>query len=510
MAASTPRILDGLKQWKPFRLLVVGDLMLDQTLEGDAERLSPDAPVPVLAVRDPAATIDTAGGAGNVGVFAAALGGIVEVVGVVGDDPEARLLTGALQRGGCSTEGVLTDRSRPTTTKRSLVGRAQHRHPQKMFRIDVESPEPLSAEVQAELLRRIKARIPSCDVLCLEDYRKGVCTPELCAAVIKACREQGIPVLVDPAPIADFSRYAGATAITPNRSEAERATGVTVDPSRVVEGARVMARQLREALALEVIVVTLDREGALLLERDGHGEHLPTVVRQVYDVTGAGDMVLAVLAGAVANHMPWADAVALANVAAGLEVEVFGVRSLSIPEIRAQFLRQTQGAAGKQRSREDLAGEIAAHQKAGRRIVLTNGCFDVIHAGHIAYLREAKAQGDILVVGVNSDESVRAIKGDSRPIYSEQERVEILGELTSIDYLTVFSETTAEELLRTIRPDIYVKGGDYTVDEVAESALVKSLAIEIKILQHRAGQSTTSVVERVRAQCRAGENAATP
>ncbi len=510
MAAHEARILEALRRWRPYRLLVVGDFMLDQSLEGDAERLSPDAPVPVLAVRDPSATTDTAGGAGNVGVFAAGLGATVECVGVIGDDAEGRLLSSALEHAGCGVDGLVVDTSRPTTTKRNIVGRAQHRHPQKMFRIDIESREPLADAIHTALLRQIERRLDACDVVCLEDYRKGVCTPALCAAVIAACRARRIPVLVDPAPIADYSRYAHATAITPNRSEAERATGITVDPSDAVAGSRQMAEGLLRSLDLDAIVVTLDKDGALVLERGGSAEHLPTVARQVYDVTGAGDMVLAALAGGIANGLSWPDAVSLANVAAGLEVEVFGVRPFSLPEIRAQFLRQTQGAAGKRRTREDLVEELIPHRRAGKRIVLTNGCFDVIHAGHIAYLREAKAQGDLLVVGLNSDESVRALKGSTRPIYNETERLEILGELTSIDFLTVFGERTASELLRAVRPDIFVKGGDYAPEEVAESSLVKSLGIEMKILAHRPGVSTSSVVERVRAECKLGERASAP
>ena len=510
MAASTQRILDALRAWRPYRLLVVGDFMLDQALEGDAERLSPDAPVPVLAVRDPSATRDTAGGAGNVAVFSAAFGARVECIGVIGNDAEGRLLASALANAGCGVSGLIKDEARPTTTKRSIVGRAQHRHPQKMFRIDIESREPLAAAVHAQLLREIETRLDSVDVVCLEDYRKGVCTPELCTALIEGCRRRGIPVLVDPAPIAQYARYANATAITPNRTEAERATGITVDPATAVEGSRVMAESLLRSLSLDAVVITLDRDGALLLERNGSVQHLPTRARQVYDVTGAGDMVLAALAGGLANGLALEDSVALANVAAGLEVEVFGVRTFTIAEVRGQLLRETQGAAGKYRSREDLVEELAAHRSAGRRIVLTNGCFDVIHAGHIAYLRDAKAQGDILVVGLNSDESVRALKGPTRPIYSAVERQEILGELTCIDYLTVFGERTAAELLRAVLPDIFVKGGDYSPEEIAESSLVKSLGIEMKILSHRPGVSTTSVVERVRAECTIGERATSP
>ncbi len=500
------RVLVGLRAWKPFRLLVVGDFMLDQSLAGDAERLSPDAPVPVLAVRDPLATIDTAGGAGNVAVFAAAMGGTVECVGVVGDDHEGRLLRKTIENGNCATGGLIVDSSRPTTTKRSLIGRAQHRHPQKMFRIDVESREPLSAAIQAKVFDAISARLGACDVVCIEDYTKGVCTPELCAKLIELCRAKKIPVLVDPAAISDYSRYRGATVITPNRSEAEKATGRTIDPANVVAGSIEMATSLLKNLSLDAVVVTLDRYGAVLEVKGNPAVHLPTVVRQVYDVAGAGDMVLATLAGAIANGMPWPEAVTLANIAAGMEVEVFGVRAFTMAEIQAQVIRITQAWMGKTRSRADLLVEIAAHRAAGRSIVLTNGCFDVLHAGHVGYLREAKTLGDILVVGVNCDQQVRSLKGNDRPIYCEKDRAELLGELTSVDYITIFEEPSAAELLRAVIPDVYVKGGDYESKEITESAVVKELGIKLSLVAHRAGLSTTSVVERVRAQFVSGGN----
>ena len=500
------RVLDRVRAWKPFRLLVVGDFMLDQALAGDAERLSPDAPVPVLAVRDPLATTDTAGGAGNVAVFAAAIGGTVECVGVVGDDHEGRLLRKTLENGKCGTEGLIIDPTRPTTTKRSLIGRAQHRHPQKMFRIDVESREPLAVSIQAKLLDEISKRLNSCDVVCIEDYTKGVCTPALCAKLIELCRSKKIPVLVDPAAINDYSRYRGATVITPNRSEAEKATGRTIDPANVVAASREMASEMLKTLALDAVVITLDRYGAVLEVSGSPSIHLPTIVRQVYDVAGAGDMVLAVLAGAVANGMPWPEAVTLANIAAGMEVEVFGVRAFSIAEIQAQLIRIAHASMGKIRSREDLLVEIAAHRSAGRTIVMTNGCFDVLHAGHVGYLREAKSLGDILVVGVNCDAQVRSLKGSDRPIYCETDRGELLGELTSVDYITIFEEPTATELLRAVIPDVYVKGGDYESKEITESGVVKELGIKLSLVAHRPGLSTTSVVDRVRAQFVNGGN----
>ncbi len=501
-------MLAALRNWKSFRLLVIGDFMLDQALEGDAERLSPDAPVPVLAVREPKATTDTPGGAGNVSVFAAALGGSVSCVGVVGSDEEGGVLRRCLEHGGCATDGLIADSTRPTTVKRSLIGRAQHRHPQKMFRIDVESRAPIRDATRAEISRVVDREIERCDVVCIEDYNKGVCSAELCARVITRCRQRGIPVLVDPAAIHDYDRYRGATAITPNRSEAEKAVGRTVDPTDVIAGSKVLAAQLRTALDLDASIVTLDRFGAVLQERTGEAQHLPTVARPVYDVAGAGDMVLAVLAGAAANRVPWAEAVALANVAAGMEVEVFGVRAFTLPEVQAQVIRLSQSVRGKLRTRADLLVEIAAHRAAGRTIVLTNGCFDVLHAGHVAYLREAKSHGSILVVGLNCDAQVRALKGASRPIYCESDRAELIGELSSVDYVTIFEEPTAEALLRATVPDVYVKGGDYDGKSVNESAVVKELGLKMLILAHRPGLSTTSVVDRVRSELTSGGNVA--
>ena len=506
MTAIEDRVLEQLRSWKPFRLLVIGDFMLDQALSGDAERLSPDAPVPVLAVRDPRATVDTAGGAGNVAVFAAALGGRVECVGVIGDDHEGQLLRTALERGNCSTAGLVVDSSRPTTTKRSLIGRAQHRHPQKMFRIDVESRDPLNDHVHRRILSAIEARLDSCDVVCLEDYTKGVCTLALCARLMQLCKAKKIPVLVDPAAIHDYARYRGATVITPNRTEAERATGRIVDPANVVAESREMATQLLKSLDFDAVVITLDRSGAVLAVKESDPIHLSTIERQVYDVAGAGDMVLAVLAGAVANRIPWAEAVTLANVAAGMEVEVFGVRAFSLAEVQAQVMRLARASSGKTRSRADLLVEIRAHRAAGRRIVLTNGCFDVLHAGHVSYLREARALGDILIVGVNCDARVRELKGANRPIYGEADRAELLGELTSVDYVTIFEEATAEQLLRDLVPDVYAKGGDYKDKEITEMAVVKELGTKIFLLGFRPGLSTTSIVDRVRAEFIRGGN----
>ncbi|MFO0872767.1 MAG: PfkB family carbohydrate kinase [Phycisphaerales bacterium] len=483
-----------LANYRPFRALVVGDFMLDQHVYGAAERLSPDAPVPVLSA---VSTEETPGGASNVALCLRGLRGEVECVGVVGADGEASILRARLGAAGCGVDGLIADPTRPTTVKRSLIGLAQHRHPQKMFRVDHESREPLAADLVERLLAHLDRRLVDADVVCLEDYNKGVCTPRLCEGLIGLCRRAGKEILVDPAAIESYAKYRHATVITPNRSEAELATGMEtpIDASELHNAG--LARKLLEDLALDVVVLTLDRHGAFLEVRNGEAVHLPTVARQVYDVTGAGDMVLAALAGARANGIPWRDAVRFANAAAGLEVEVFGAQPIPFVKVQRELLRLAGGLSGKLRSRDELLVEIAVHRQNGARIVLTNGGFDVIHAGHVAYLREARAIGDVLVVGVNADEEVRRQKGPGRPIFSAIERVEILSELGCVDYVTIFPEPTAEALIREVRPDVYVKGGDYRPEEINERDVAAELGIELRVLTHRPGLGSRDVINRM-------------
>ena len=480
------------------RVLLVGDIMLDETVRGGADRLSPDAPVPVLAVGDSAdAHSRQPGGTGNVAACLRALDTLVDVVGLVGADEAGAFLRSCLAECGCDVEGVLEDSSRPTTVKRSLVGLAQHRHPQKMFRMDIESRREADDELVAAMLAAVDARLDVVDVVCIEDYAKGVCTPELCRGVIERCRAKNLPVVVDPAAIDDYQRYAGATAITPNRKEAEQAAGSSGPGAVDLQAAAELGTTLLKAHGFDRVILTLDRDGALLLEgNDAH--HLPTEARSVYDVTGAGDMVLAGIASALASGFNWLDAVRAANLAGGLEVERFGAQPVPLVEVRQEALRVFGDLSGKVRTREQLLLELDVLKENGRRIVLTNGCFDVIHAGHVAYLKDARQQGDVLVVGVNADRQVRALKGADRPIFNEQERLEILEELASVDYLVLFEEETADALIESVRPDVYVKGGDYTPEEIAEFSLLEALEIEIRVLAHRPGLGSSSIIDRIR------------
>ncbi len=493
MSTTSSTLIQHLATYEPFRALVIGDFMLDQLVYGAAERLSPDAPVPVLHA---SRFEDSAGGAANVARCLRELKADVKCFGVVGADHEAESLRRALRQAGCIIDALLEDPSRPTTVKRSLIGLAQHRHPQKMFRLDLETRDPLSDELSQKLLDLVTAQLPWADVVCLEDYDKGVCSPALCQRLIERCRALGKPILVDPAAIPDYSKYRGATAITPNRSEAELATGLDtpLEASQIHNAG--LARKLLTELQLDAVVLTLDRHGALLEERGGGPILVPTVNRQVYDVTGAGDMVLAALAGARSNGFGWLDAVRFANAAAGLEVEVFGAQAIPFVKVQREVLAQSQRLTGKVRSRQELLVELAVHRAAGHSVVFTNGCFDVVHAGHVAYLAEARQFGDILVVAVNADEEVTRQKGEGRPVFAARDRAEVLAAFEFIDYVTIFDEPTPCELLEQIKPDVLVKGGDYAPQEVLGREIVESYGGTVRVLGYRPGFSSTEVIRK--------------
>ncbi len=497
------RLLETLGAWRPFKALVIGDFMLDQLVFGNADRLSPEAPVPVLHVQR---TEDRPGGAANVCLDLIAMKGSVHAFGVVGDDREANLLRSALVAARVQVDGLVADASRPTTVKRSLIGLAQHRHPQKMFRVDYESRAPLPASAVEEILTRFKAELPGADVVCIEDYNKGVCTAELCRDIIGLAKRAGVPVLVDPAAIDDYSKYAGASTITPNRTEAMLATGIELPDDAIPSAFAAVTGYLVTQLRLDAAVVTLDRHGALLQESACEPVHVPTFARSVYDVTGAGDMVLAALAAGRANGLDWPDSVRLANAAAGLEVEVFGVVPMPIEKIHREVLLRERTMPGKLRTLDQLRVEVAAAHNEKRRVVFTNGCFDILHPGHLSLLERAAALGDFLIVGLNSDDSVRRLKGGkdpSRPINSELDRALVLGGLTCVDAVTIFDDDTPEQLIRAVKPDVLVKGSEYSIEQVPGASFVIENGGRVELLSMVHGQSTTRAVARIRESERA-------
>ena len=475
-------------------MLVIGDLMLDELLYGNADRLSNDAPVPVLHVKR---SEHRPGGAANVCLNLVAMGASVSVLGVTGKDDDAAKLRSALKSEGVEIEGLIEDESRPTTVKRSLIGLAQHRHPQIMFRVDFESCEPMSALVAEQLLAVFDRQLAAADVVCIEDYNKGVCTEAICQEIISRARAAGKPVLVDPASVTDYTKYRGATCITPNRTEAEKATGLAAGSE---EQNNTIARKLLVELDLETIVVTLDRQGALLLERGSEPIIVPTVARQVYDVTGAGDMVLAGLAAGVGCGLDWPNTVAFANVAAGLEVEVFGVEPIPLARIRHEVLKQAGRLQGKLRTSEQARLEADMVRKTGGKVVFTNGCFDIIHAGHISMLERSAAHGAMLVVGLNDDDSIRRLKGDDRPVNELDDRARVLGALACVDAVVPFGEDTPIRLIEEIRPDVLVKGADYTREQVVGYEIVESYGGRVELIDLVEGKSTTGTIERMKAK----------
>jgi D-beta-D-heptose 7-phosphate kinase/D-beta-D-heptose 1-phosphate adenosyltransferase len=486
MPSSPPDLIDRLDRWQTRRILVAGDFMLDRYAYGNAERLSPDAPVPVLQVER---TESRPGGAANVCLDLAALRCDVACLGLIGDDEPGACLSQSLQDAGINTSGLIHSDTRPTTVKHNLVGLAQHRHPQKMFRLDTEDKRPLPLEVAEQLLQRADELLDGAAVLCLEDYHKGVLTEAVCRGLIDRAKRRGIPVFVDPAAIDDYSRYRGATCLTPNRTEGQRATGQT-EP-------KAMASTLKAQLELSHVVLTLDKSGALLLDDQDLFHAVPTVARSVYDVTGAGDMVLAMLAAARANGIDWVEAVALANVAAGLEVEKVGVVPIPLEEILLSLLQLHHAELGKVRPPEALFRELEAHRQQGQTIVFTNGCFDILHAGHVAYLRAAAKLGDLLVVALNSDDSIRRLKGDDRPVNHEADRLLVLSELQSVDYLVVFDQDTPIDLIGRIKPDVLAKGADYAKQQVIGHDVVEAHGGRVALIDLVEGRSTTNIIRKL-------------
>jgi len=474
------------------RVLVVGDLMLDRYVWGDAERISQEAPVILLHADK---REERLGGASSVATMLRALGARVSLVGVIGADPDGGRVQQMLTDLGIDYEGVVPCVDRPTTVKERYIGRAQHRHPQQMIRVDYEARGAVTAEVEAEMVKVIQGQLRRADLVLISDYDKGVCTPNLMTETIAAARACGRRVLADPIRGRDYRKYHGCSAITPNRLEASLATGRGLEN---IAAAREAASLLREQLDLEAAIITLDKDGMALAHRDGRQQLFPTRPRQVYDITGAGDMVLSMLGIALAGGADYDPAIRLANIAGGLEVEKIGVATVTRDEILRDLIAGPLGGH-KLQSREMLRHELESRRRLGQRVAFTNGCFDVVHAGHIQYLADARSQADVLVVGVNSDAGVRALKGPSRPINGVEARAQVLAGLQAVDFVVVFDEPTPLQLIQELRPDVLVKGSDYRKDEVVGADFVESCGGRVYLASFHEGFSTTALLQKAAA-----------
>ena len=461
------------------KLLVIGDVMLDRYWHGAASRISPEAPVPVVQV---GTQEDRPGGAGNVALNIAALGSAATLIGVVGRDDNAQDLESRLTAAGVYCE-FLKSEDKPTITKLRVI--SQH---QQLIRLDFE--EKFDEKDIADLQSLATSLLPNAQALVLSDYAKGALQDV--PALIKLARVQNIPIIVDPKG-SDFEKYRGSTLITPNLNEFESVVGPCASEEELVS----KGLKLMSDLELQAMLITRGEHGMTLLRPDLEELHLPARAREVFDVTGAGDTVISVLASSLAAGDNLAEATAIANLAAGLVVGKLGTAAISGPELRRAILAEQNTGMGVMTA-EQLSIAVHDAKAHGEKIVFTNGCFDIIHAGHVGYLSEAKKLGDRLVVAINGDESVARLKGPGRPLNPVDRRMAVLDGLEAVDWVVNFKEDTPEALLKSLQPDILVKGGDYSLEQVVGGEYVFSYGGEVKALEFLDDCSTSAIVEKMK------------
>ncbi len=470
------------------RVVIIGDLIIDRYISGEVSRISPEAPIPVLAARSSELRL---GGAGNVAANLRAMDSKVDIVGIVGDDGHGRAMRELFESHGIGTNGVLVDETRPTIEKTRMMSGVQQ-----MLRVDWEDSRPLDGATLADMLEAIPKALDGADAVVLSDYGKGMLPPEVLECAIAAGRARGIPVLVDPKG-ADFARYNGATLITPNRKEAELALGAKIKSLDELPEA---ADELIRSAGLDLTLITLGADGIYFRTKRG-GDwpevegRIPTQARAVFDVTGAGDTVVAHLAFHLGNKVDLESAVTLANHAAGIVVAKLGTHSVSREELLDR-LSQGLPHEGKVVPRVGIGAVVEDMRRDGKRVVFTNGCFDVLHAGHVDYLRFARSKGDALIVGINEDESVSRLKGPTRPVNGIEDRMAVLASLEVVDAVVSFSEDTPKLLIEQVSPDVLVKGEDYKDKVVVGAEWVESHGGQVVLAPLLKGRSTSNILSR--------------
>ncbi len=457
------------------RILVLGDLMVDHYIWGDSNRISPEAPVQVVDVKTESNRL---GGACNVANNLRSLGAIVDLCGVIGKDFMGEWLQEELRACNITATLIHTDSSRPTIQKtRVVLGNQQ------VLRVDREEKKPISDALQEQILKSLRDQITHYDALILSDYNKGFLTSRLTQEIIALAKMHQLPILCDPKGV-DYHKYKGATLLTPNKKEAQQATGIQIEDLKTLELA---AKKMQEECQLDFALITLSEDGIGVL--DAHQKILcvPTIAKEVFDVTGAGDTVIASLAFCLAQHIDIYDACRFANAAAAVVVGKVGSAVASLDEIRALVNFKESKIV----TLDSLLGILRYQNK---KVVFTNGCFDILHKGHLSYLQEAKALGDLLVVGLNTDRSVRALKGEERPINSQEDRAFMLSGFSCVDFVVLFDEDTPYELIRAIGPDILVKGADYEGKKVVGSEFAK----QTLLLDFVEGKSTSAIIKKIK------------
>ena len=467
------------KDAKP-NILVVGDLMIDHYLWGSCERISPEAPVQVVDIQKETTVL---GGAGNVVNNLKALGANVSVSSVMGDDENGKELITMLHTIGVNTQNLIIEQTRKTSKKSRVIAVSQQ-----VLRYDKESKNSISQESMQKILTSLASTIAKYDAVILSDYGKGVLTQELSQGIIRLAKKHNVKVLVDPKG-RDFTKYRGAYLLTPNKKEAILATGIDIKDEESLKRALIA---LKNECDLDVSLITLSEDGIATYEKEV--KIFPTVAKEVFDVTGAGDTVIASIAFALSVGKSLEEIAAFANLAAGVVVGKIGSATVTIDEIEdyeASLHKSTSDAHIK--SFEEIDKIVQRYKKNGKKIVFTNGCFDILHVGHVKYLQIAKGFGDVLIVGLNSDASVSRLKGPSRPINQAQDRAYLLAALEAVDFVVLFEADTPYELIKMIKPDVLVKGGDYEGKDVVGT----EFASELKLVDFVDGKSTTKTIEKI-------------
>jgi D-beta-D-heptose 7-phosphate kinase/D-beta-D-heptose 1-phosphate adenosyltransferase len=479
--------MENLKQiiprLKDKKVLVFGDLMLDEHIWSKVARISPEAPVPVADVTK----IDhVPGGCGNVAVNIAALGGIPYLVGIIGKDSSGEKLRKALKRANISDQHIILDHKRPTILKSRIIAGSQH-----VVRVDREDRTEVLAHLKLRLLKKVKKLLGQVDAIIISDYGKGAVTKETAQFIISLANKLDKFVAIDPKGN-NYAKYKGASIITPNLNEASQASGIKLENEKDIAQA---GKDLTKTTKIKNILITRGKDGMSLLSKKDI-IHIPAVPREVFDITGAGDTVIAALSLAVASGACLKIASILANTAASVVVGKIGTAPCFLEELE-EAVEGHEPITRKIKLRNEIKGIVQALKNEGAKIIFTNGCFDILHLGHVRYLRKAKKLGDVLVVGLNSDHSVRSLKGNDRPYVSELERAEILASLECVDYVVIFSELRPDSLIKNIKPHFHVKGGDYEISTLPEKKLVENLGGKVIVIPPVEGRSTTNIVERI-------------
>ncbi|MGD9057578.1 MAG: D-glycero-beta-D-manno-heptose-7-phosphate kinase [Desulfobacterales bacterium] len=470
------------------RILVVGDLMLDAYLWGDAERISPEAPVQVVSVTSEEQTL---GGAGNVINNLVALGAHVSAVGVIGSGPDARLILNQLDALGVHTGGVIQDPQRPTTRKTRIIANHQH-----VLRFDREVKADINRQLLSQISQSAVDQIATTDLILVSDYGKGLITKTLMERLNAAAQRHGKLVIVDPKGL-DFEKYAGASLITPNQKETALAAGIDIVDHKTLSEA---ARRLIKKTGIDKILVTCGKDGMVYFERNARPFRIGTKARQVFDVSGAGDTVVAVLGLGIAAGYAIKEAVALSNAAAGIVVGKVGTAPVTKSELAASLNLIPDPTLHKQKTVAELSAVAQKLQKSGKRIVLTNGCFDLLHVGHIMLLSASKQLGDVLVVAIDDDASVKQLKGPGRPVINAAERLRIISALDSVDYVVVFSSHQLNALIEILRPAVLTKGSNYGTDTVVGRKIVERFGGRVELIPVTEDISASRIINDIKSR----------